>query len=94
MKKWTLLAYHREDLRVPLVVRVPQVGNPWSRALILIFFTTALMSIVTSFESPPSGLTSIKQFRDNLYHFEKLAYARRVVSRIIFGFHVLRSETQ
>jgi len=28
VKKWKLLAYHLEDLRVPLVVRVPQVGNP------------------------------------------------------------------
>ncbi len=25
------LAYHLKHLRVPLVVRVPQVGNPWSR---------------------------------------------------------------
>jgi len=30
VKKWKLLAYHLEDLRVPLVVRVPQVGNPCS----------------------------------------------------------------
>jgi len=28
VRKWKLLAYHLEDLRVPLVVRVPQVGNP------------------------------------------------------------------
>jgi len=28
-KKWKFFAYHLEDLRVPLVVRVPQVGNPW-----------------------------------------------------------------
>jgi len=29
-KKWKVLAYYLEDLRVPLVVRVPQVGNPES----------------------------------------------------------------
>jgi len=28
VKNWKLFAYHLEDLRVPLVVRVPQVGNP------------------------------------------------------------------
>jgi len=30
VKKCKFLAYHLEDLRVPLVVRVPQVGNLWS----------------------------------------------------------------
>ena len=30
VKKWKLLPYHLEDLRVPLVVRVLQVGNPCS----------------------------------------------------------------
>ena len=29
--KQNVLAYHLEDLRVPLVVRVPQVGNHWFR---------------------------------------------------------------
>ena len=29
-----VLAYHLEGLRVPLVVRVPQVGNHWSKALV------------------------------------------------------------
>jgi len=33
VKKWKLLAYHLDDLRVPLVVRVSQVGNPWLRWL-------------------------------------------------------------
>jgi len=33
VKKWKLLAYHLEDLRVPLVVRVPQVGNPCFRGI-------------------------------------------------------------
>jgi len=28
VKQWKLLAYHLKDLRVPPVVRVPQVGTP------------------------------------------------------------------
>jgi len=32
VKKWKLLAYYLDDLRVPLVVRAPQVGNPWVRS--------------------------------------------------------------
>jgi len=28
VKKWKLLAYRMQDLRILLVVRVPQVGNP------------------------------------------------------------------
>jgi len=35
VKKWKLLAYYLEDLRVPLVVRVPQVGNPWNKGTCL-----------------------------------------------------------
>jgi len=29
-EKMEVLAYHLEDLGVPLVVRVPQVGYPWA----------------------------------------------------------------
>jgi len=34
VKKWELLAYQLKDLRVPLVVRVPQVGTTGVRLLL------------------------------------------------------------
>ena len=46
MEKWKLLAYHLGDLRVPLVVRAPQVRNPCCR-----HYQTDVMAVWQSFIS-------------------------------------------
>ena len=65
MKKWKLLAYYLEGLRVPLVVRVPQVGNSWfkgrqARNLPRAPFAT-VMRKVRCFQTGPTATVMYKQ---------------------------------
>ena len=46
MRFYKLLTYHLEDLHVPLVLRVPQVGNPCFKRLILVLIVYPITKVM------------------------------------------------